>query len=675
MTKTKHTMKNKKITMSKHKFLSLFKLYSPLCFILIILSGVIFVLYTMDVTHAVNQVQFVGGTMQNEETGRFKLSKGDIIRQELTVPELTMGFAFDLIIDNPHNEDNTTILSQNDLFIKLSLIDPLTQDIIASETFPFNLEADVQQFGFTDAPVLIPNHSYILQLENTSSEGVAYNIISRLDSDIPAMSIGDELVPGVLSFSNIIIVRNQFIQNLYLIFTLFMLFTLTGMYILLFVYKKIKLETAYLISILLIGFLYVFMIRPNGSPDELIHYDATHNRLYQILHITDFDPLDGRDVILPSSGIHAFQNLYQGFTGTFPELSNQQYRQHDIGTPDFSYITPMIGLGLGRLLSLNNVITFYLGRIFNLLMYALVTFYAMKRIPFGKMTIAALSFFPMVMNLSASFSYDTIINATAILFTAIAIDLIYSKARIEVKDYIILIVIGIILFTSKNGVYYPLMLLLLTIPRLKFRGIRKKTIVLIGLNTVWMFSLLYNMLSNITASISSEHIEWVNYQSFTIGWMLSHPIRTMDILVYSFWSMLDTWFFGILGSNISWHNLPNFMLFTIVFMIVFLVTLVPIKDEVLYVISDRMKSLCVLILFLSCGMIFAGMWLSWTPMFSRIILGIQGRYFIPLIPVLILLARSGIFKLQRNVNFNLLYTIIFVQTLSLLQFFIFQLNN
>ena len=63
------------------------------------------------------------------------------------------------------------------------------------------------------------------------------------------------------------------------------------------------------------------------------------------------------------------------------------------------------------------------------------------------------------------------------------------------------------------------------------------------------------------------------------------------------------------------------------------------------------------------------MFVAWTPFGNRVVEGVQGRYFLPFLPLVLLLFRGKGIVVHKNVPQILLYTTITVTTIAFLESF------
>jgi uncharacterized membrane protein len=459
-----------------------------------------------------------------------------------------------------------------------------------------------------------------------------------------------------------------FLSIFLMVFVLVVLITTTLLYLLLFYFKKINEETAYLITILAVGTMYLFIIRPNGVPDEWHHHDSSYNLAYQILGVDEFDPREDQDTIATPNAVWGYYNIHRAITGEAVEMSRIQIREKAAeNNPGIFYIVPALGIVVGDILNFSNLGIFYLARFFNLLLFAFMSYYAIRRMPFGKMALATACLFPMTVHLAASFSPDGLKIASAFLFISIILDLVYKKEKMDIKDLVLIGVIGLILVISRGGVHWPVIGLLFLVGKKINIDIKRRILGVVGLIGIWIIGYLIMMLQNITTNMEPSYVVWTGVEEgFTLAYVLANPLQPIMMLILTMWRNVDFYLLSMIGNDLGWFDTP-ILLFTIfVFVIFFVLGTFREKEEFIKV-TIKKKVIFASLLILSAGMAFGVMLLVWTPITFGIILGVQGRYFIPLIPLLIGVCQTDAIALKRNYNKELLLGLFLLQVYTMYQ--------
>ena len=83
------------------------------------------------------------------------------------------------------------------------------------------------------------------------------------------------------------------------------------------------------------------------------------------------------------------------------------------------YVPQAAGIAIGRLIGVEPLTAFYLGRLTNLLISIALAFFAIRLAPFGKPLFLLIGLLPMTMFELASLSCDALTISGAIFFTAL----------------------------------------------------------------------------------------------------------------------------------------------------------------------------------------------------------------------------------------------------------------
>jgi uncharacterized membrane protein len=121
---------------------------------------------------------------------------------------------------------------------------------------------------------------------------------------------------------------------------------------------------------------------------------------------------------------------------------------------------------------------------------------------------------------------------------------------------------------------------------------------------------------------------------------------------------------SMLGARLGWLNInvPNFLIF--MFIILLMLSILKVKNEKLY-FNKKDRCLIVIIICLVFSLVCAAMLLSWTPLSYNTIEGVQGRYFLPILPLALLLFRNSTIALKKSIDNILIFSIWILQILTI----------
>jgi len=305
------------------------------------------------------------------------------------------------------------------------------------------------------------------------------------------------------------------------------------------------------------------------------------------------------------------------------------------------YIPQSVGIFIGRLCTNKVLFLTYLGRFFNMVIAIVILYFAIKIIPFGKRILMISAMLPIAIEGFTSLSPDAITIAIAYLFIAYVFKLTFCDdiKIITTRHKLAILVMSVVIALCKI-VYIPLVGLTLLIPKEKFKGKRKMiTIVIIGIvaisiNLLWLyFSSRY--LTNFRDGDSKIQVLLA----------LQNPIQYAQTLMHTININSNSYLMSLYGNEIGWGELIKIhYIVPFVFIIMHIISVVTDED-----IKGKFKKSQ--LFWLSCifiaivVLIFTSLYVQWTMIGSDSIAGVQGRYFLPILPIA-LVAIASVIKVK-----------------------------
>ncbi len=444
----------------------------------------------------------------------------------------------------------------------------------------------------------------------------------------------------------------------FVIVFLISIFLAVGFY--LFIIKKYDIAKAYLPMALILGAIICLIFMPHGIPDEPSHIDTA----YQLSNIMMGKGKAGDGVVskrmcdvvqddLLVNGVESNsyfqlkQNLLKRPQDT--EMVNVIFDDAGRIVPDITYLPMAIGITIGRLLGLSTLLTYYLGRFLNLIVFVILTSLAIKITPHGKNLIAMVMLLPISLQQASSASYDSMINAVLILYMAYIL-MVYSREEMHKKDYAILLALSAFIVMCKGGVYAPLCIMLLALPY----GIKNRKggklilaisilLVLAGI-LIWTgYPVLKTVLVDGTVRAESE--------IYTFSDMADDPIKVIHMWWMTMVQRGGSLLAGILGGRLAWLDVKaNWIFLTILSSGLLMLT--NVENDKLEVKTSQ-KACIVVSHIIIILMIVASMVVGFTKIDSTVIQGLQGRYFLPILPLSLLLINTDMINLKKEKLYKL----------------------
>lgn len=429
-------------------------------------------------------------------------------------------------------------------------------------------------------------------------------------------------------------------------------------FLLLFV-KGRPVHSVFLIAGSAIGLLSLLVNTPGSVPDEAAHIDNAYLWSNRLLGISDtisenqtsgvyicYDSYMRKEdanvmcnTVHENTSVQNYNDTLQNFT-FFVSSDGAKLDMHifrDNCTSPVAYFPAILGITFARLLGLGCVPMLYLGKLFMLAFYITGIYWSLKRMPFGSVSLFVISILPMCINIAPSFSYDCVIITFSVMLFAQILYMAYGKVqRIGAKDFCLSAAFVFLLSPLKIMAYFPIVLLIFIIPRWKLRSGKQYyafcfSMLLIGLVSIFISNASV-FLSFDPCNTLTNHFISYDRPAYTAEWILQHPLETGFIIINTTVSKFFSYCIMMIGGSLGWLNIP--VAFWIIAGLAVCLMLTCIHEEGTDAVVIRVKhrllsALSVLLVYL---FIVIGMMVWWTPAGSQTVQGIQGRYFIPLLP-------------------------------------------
>ncbi len=329
----------------------------------------------------------------------------------------------------------------------------------------------------------------------------------------------------------------------------------------------------------------------------------------------------------------------------------------------FSYMIMAVTCNICKLFGVPFGIMYILIRLTNLFTYITVVFFAIKKLPKGKILMSAIALMPTPMFIAANASYDTIVTAFMYLGLAYLFSIILEDRKITWWEY--LVIIGAMGYgASPKAIYIPLVLLGLLIPSSRFKDKKTEKIMKAGIVVVFMALMSTFVLpAIISPSPVGDDRGGDTSHARQIASLFSNPIGYTGVLLSSLWNYLFEYSVGTSSMDLMAHLGAGSLTYLIA---IYLVVLTLTSENETYVKSsngDNIKLgfnkltggfLWLLIFGVAC-LIWTSMYLSFTEVGRDVIAGVQGRYYIPLLfPALFLLSFNRFSSAYDKKKYNMI---------------------
>lgn len=444
-----------------------------------------------------------------------------------------------------------------------------------------------------------------------------------------------------------------------------------------------------------LGVCFCFLMPPGMVPDEPVHFQSAY--YYSDIFMGDVPQAGSLTMRACDSGeilysnnegqqnVTAERSDYKkivsswSWTAGDTELMTVNSDKPDLvsgsisANPVWIRLPAAIGIALARLLGLGAYPLYYLGRLLSLAAFLSMTFFAIRVTPVGKSVFVSVSLLPMTMQLASSYSYDSMIIGLALLLTAFCLKAIYGEGTISAGNCIGIIVLTLLLVTPKI-IYALIGLLIFLVPSKRFSSRRNEVLVKAIIPFLIVFFTAIVESSRLIAlsggmSTTGDGLDYRGTETghfFTLSDILRHPRNALLVFLNTLAVYGDFYFFSMLTGPLGWFQtslaVPG------VLAVCFFTTLVfsmlsSVTDNA---VPSGVQRLGLVLVFcvVAFGVILS-MWLGWTFDNETVINGVQGRYFLPVLPLLLISLRPKKIQYQGDVSGRVLVAMLFFSLMNI----------
>jgi len=417
-----------------------------------------------------------------------------------------------------------------------------------------------------------------------------------------------------------------------------------------------KIEKIFLSFLIPIGMMYLVFMIPTFVPDEAAHMWKS----YEISEGIIIAPIDENGNSTTKVPRFLAENTWIDI-GKYSILNEVIKEETDYNdkvevvcgvqtTSPLLYTFSSIGLLLGRMLSLNGIIAQYLARMLNYIVFLIFAYYSVKLIPFGKLFLSAYLFMPMVLQQAMSISADSVTNSICIFYIAYVMYILFKEEKVTKKEQIVFAIFSILVGVAKT-VYAPLVGLTLLLISSKNMEKRNKTILIVVtiilsvIATVGWYIHTTKYTTNPEAHLEFYEAANVNPEE-QVKFLIEHPLKAPLVVYESIAIDGDSYIFTMIGSLLGWLDISisNLLILEIALIIILSIFFENHK----YSLSKKQRLWLLTLYFGSLSLILLALYIAWTSVGAQTVLGIQGRYFIPItiLPLLCLCMKNNYVKFK-----------------------------
>lgn len=331
------------------------------------------------------------------------------------------------------------------------------------------------------------------------------------------------------------------------------------------------------------------------------------------------------------------------------------------------------GVVLARALNLGPVALFYLGRFGSIIVFVACALGAYKITPVFKNAIVVTSLLPMSLHLAASYSYDSGIIGLSMLLIACILRAMYGKGRLRGRDLVPIAVLAAAVAPCKI-VYSVGILLVLFIPTHRFSSRKSAFIFKGGVFAVAACSLMAFRLLSVSELASSASTVQMRGDEvghfYSIGLLLSQPAMTLKLFLRTLDTYSSYYVFTMLGGSLGWlqENLEAPALLMLAYAVIGVLCMQSDKPDTMRG-RGLFRGTCAVLFCLCVGGIMLSMCIGHTFDTELVIRGVQGRYFLPVLPLLLMaLCANGLVVRWKNPTMLLMSSYVVLNVFYMVRF-------
>ncbi len=446
-----------------------------------------------------------------------------------------------------------------------------------------------------------------------------------------------------------------------------------------FVYRA-SLENVFLVTILFFGLVYNVMLTPQMVPDEAKHIDMAYRYSNELLGYESLGDMKclmrADDAALEFTASPSFANYRNIYYGLFSQVQDSSMVEAQVSSniegSFFLYAPAVLGMTLARMLGWGTVPMLLFARYLTLAVFALLTYFGMKRLPFGKMTLFVLAVLPVNMQQCTSFSHDAMVHGILFFYCCLCLQAIFSRERLTGQRMLLLFLTEFFLIYCKSGSYAPLCILPCLIPPDCYGSRKRKMMGMVSLMSIPVLAFFMKNVQMMTGIVSTTAATSVvstgngaeYLTGYTVGYFLKDPLELIYMMANTFFDKTGFYLESLIGYKLGWVEIETSMMMVLLFWFLLFLSVCDRSEDRIHI--HKGQRFWIIFACLGCtGLILMGMLLQWTPMGHVSVEGVQGRYFLPFMPVLLTACKNRVVVLKGRIDRGIAVAAVTGQLLTL----------
>jgi len=408
--------------------------------------------------------------------------------------------------------------------------------------------------------------------------------------------------------------------------------------------------------IVLLGLIMLAIMADGSGCDEKYHYETSYRLSSVILGADDINTISAENTFIYDEHYNGNNSFVQELTNKHDSQLDEMNSSHNRLELPIYHLFPAMGMALARVLGISGAWLYLVARFSNLLAYAALCRIALEIMPIKKELMLICAINPMAIHQASQLSYDATIIALSFIYVAIIVKAIVKKDIIKWQDIGILLGL-LILFSNIKLVYYAHLLLLLSIPWIKYGSKIKKLLSVVGsMGIVFAINRLIVIIaasSKLELGVSANRPEpsytaeaIAHAMCYSLNIAINKPIEYLEIMGRTISSKAWTLVMEANGSLLAGWTVDVAGYLIVIYIVAVLIVAFNNSQNAVRLdsVSRRwigITALVEILLITSAGFLMTQVGLT-------VLDGLQGRYYIPCI-ILVLLALNTD-KIKNNIS-------------------------
>ncbi|MGZ4810252.1 MAG: DUF2142 domain-containing protein, partial [Thermoanaerobaculia bacterium] len=306
-----------------------------------------------------------------------------------------------------------------------------------------------------------------------------------------------------------------------------------------------------------------------------------------------------------------------------------------------SYVPQTLVAKVGQMTNARPFTTFYAGRVANFLVALIVLLAAMRIAPAHRNVMAAVALLPMSMYQLASWSADVPTFAAAVLLTALLLRAMERDTAMSMREGISIAAMSTILALCKP-VYFLIAALVAAIPARRFRSVRER----VGLIAIVFVAIAIGVGGSVATARQARFNARINLPVDAreqARCLAADPLRFATVAFNDLRANGSAYVEEMVG-RLGMMNvkLPAVIVWIEIVLLI-LIGLAGPRPPI------AQRAIAMLIIAITVGGVLLSQYLVWSIICGPGIEGVQGRYFLPILPLALVSAGAGL-RLRQSVQ-------------------------